>query len=86
MTKRGYGGKNAVIYAEEWYYYSSTNSFNVIAMFRIANPTANAITWTVYFYYTCYGGWGNTASVMVNSGLQWSTGGTCQMCTVSGCE
>ena len=82
MNKRGYGGKNAVIYSEEWYYYSSTNSRHVVAMFRISNPTSAAITWVPYFYYTCYGGWSNTASVTLNGANTWSTTGTCQMCTV----
>lgn len=46
LTKRGYGGKNANIWAEEWSSYSSTNSHQVVALFRISNPTAAAITWS----------------------------------------
>ena len=82
MTKRGYGGKNAMIWADEWYYYSSTNSRQVVVLFRIRNTTPNAITWTPYFYYSCYGGWNEYASMTINGASTWAQSGNCQMCTV----
>jgi hypothetical protein len=81
LTRRGYGGRNGHIYSEEWYYTSSTNSRHIVVLFRIHNPTASAITWTLYFYYTSYGSWGESASVALNGVNQWTTTATCQMCT-----
>jgi hypothetical protein len=82
INKRGYGGRNAVVWAEEWYYYSSTNSRHVVAWFRIQNTTPNAINWSPFYYYTCFGSWGNHASVNINGNQVWSSSSSCQMCTV----
>ena len=57
---------NAVVYAEEWYSYSSTNSRHAGALFRVRNTTGAAINWTVNWYGTSYGGWGERRSIAVN--------------------
>lgn len=66
--------------------WSSTNSRQISVLFRIANPTNAAITWTPYMYYTCFGGWGNYASLSLNGVVPWYNTGTCQYCTVSPCR
>ena len=83
LTKRGYGGWNTNIWSDEWYYYSSTNSRQIAVLFSVSNPTAAAITWTVYFYYSCYGGWNEYASMSLNGANTWATSASCDYCTVS---
>jgi len=73
---KGYAGKNAMVYANEWYSYSSTNSKQVGALFRIRNTTTNAIAWTIYWYRTAFGGWSERASIAVNGSNTWNSGGT----------
>ena len=82
LNRRGYGGKNAMIWSEDWYYYSSTNGRQVAVVFRIRNPTASDISWTPCFYYSSYGGWSEASSVTVNGAANWYTTGSCAMCTV----
>ncbi len=67
FTRRGYGGSNALVWANEWMAYSSTNSQLVHVLFRIrnSNPTT-AISWTPFFWYTSYSGWSEAAQVIVN--------------------
>jgi len=76
FNKKGYAGKNATVWAEEWYSYSSTNSKHAAALFRINNTTENPITWNVYAYMTAYGGWGERASIAVNGTEVWYSGGS----------
>ena len=65
-----------MVYAEEWYSYSSTNGKFAAALFRIENTTASAINWTVYWYCTAYSGWGERASITVNGADTWNSGGS----------
>jgi len=57
---------NAMVAADEWYSYSSTNSRHIGALFRVRNTTGEAISWTVNWYHTGYGGWEERASVALN--------------------
>jgi len=76
FSKKGYAGKNALVYAEEWYSYSSTNGKFAAALFRIENTTANDINWNVNWYRTAYAGWGERASITVNGANTWNSGGS----------
>jgi hypothetical protein len=62
-----------MVVAQEWYYYSSTNSRHTAVLFRIKNNTADAITWTPYWYRTGYGGWNEYASIALNGNNVWSS-------------
>ena len=64
---------NSVVWAEEWFYFSSTNGRMAAALFRVRNSTASAINWTPSFWYTAYGAWGEYASVTLNGLNSWST-------------
>lgn len=75
LTRKGYGGRNAVIMSKVYHQYSSTTGHMVITLFRIHNTTASIINWTPYFYYTCYGGWNELASVALNGQCIWNSGG-----------
>lgn len=66
FVNKGYPGANATVWAETFTNYSSTNGRIVAALFRVRNTTANAINWTVRFYYSCYGDWGEQASAALN--------------------
>jgi len=80
---RGYGGWNTNVWSEEWYSYSSTNSRSVVAMFRVRNTLDADITWSVNWYYSSYGGWGDYASVAINGALDWNSAGTnCGTCNI----
>jgi hypothetical protein len=68
FTKRGYGGSNAVVTAEEWQSSGNTNSRHAVVLFRVRNNTLNPIVWDVDFYATAYSLWGERASVTVNGG------------------
>ena len=57
FTRKGYGGKNALVAADEWQSYSSTNSKHAAALFRIRNTTENTIDWQATVFMTCYGEW-----------------------------
>jgi hypothetical protein len=52
FTKRGFGGPNALVWCENWYFTSSTNSKHVMLLFRIRNTTPSAITWRLTFDFT----------------------------------
>jgi subtilisin-like proprotein convertase family protein len=58
--------KNAMVMANEWYYYSSTNSRHTGALFRIRNTTDAPIDWTVNWYRTGYGGYNEYAGLALN--------------------
>ncbi|MBT3191252.1 MAG: hypothetical protein HN341_01725 [Verrucomicrobia bacterium] len=76
FNRKGYAGKNATVYADEWYSYSSTNSKHAGALFRIRNTTGASINWTVYWYRTAYGGWSERASISINGANTWNSGGS----------
>jgi subtilisin-like proprotein convertase family protein len=67
--------KNAMVYADEWYYTSSTNGKVIATLFRIRNSTANDITWKVYWYKTAYGSWNEWAGIALNGQEVWHSGG-----------
>lgn len=75
VTQKGYGGKNALVVADTWYSYSSTNGTMAIAVFRIKNTTANGIVWTAKTFQTSYSEWGEKASVALNGSSIWDSGG-----------
>jgi hypothetical protein len=75
LNRKGYAGANALIHAETFPYYSSTNGKVVVALFRVRNTTAAAITWTPVIRVTAYGSWGEWASVALNGASAWTSGG-----------
>lgn len=75
FTRKGYGGANAVVVADEWYYYSSTNSKHAAALFRIRNTTDAPIVWTARTRMTAYAGYSERASIALNGQLIWSSEG-----------
>ena len=83
FIRKAYGGKNANVYTNSWKSYSSTNSQQVGALFRVKNTTGSTVTWTPYFFYSSYSGWGERASVSLNGGNNWESGGNnCAYCKV----
>lgn len=76
FTRKGYGGKNALVYANQWKSYSSTNGKVALVMFRIKNTTGSTINWNTHGYQTSYGGWGEKASVALNQTNIWDSGNT----------
>ena len=66
LSRKGFGGKNAVVIADTLQHYSSTNGQVAIALFRVKNTTAGDITWPVHWYYSCYSGWNERASAAIN--------------------
>ena len=84
FNKKGYATKNAMIWADEWYSYSSTNGKMVFALFRIKNTTLKDITWTPYFWYSSYSGWSELASCSINGINNWVSNNDCGgSCNVS---
>jgi hypothetical protein len=77
FTKRGYGGTEALVWSENWYYASSTNGRMVNVMFRVRNTTPNAINWTMRFWYTSYVGWAEQASLTLNGASTWNANNNC---------
>jgi hypothetical protein len=75
FTRKGYGGKNALVYAEVFHQYSSTTGRVVVVLLRIRNTTGSAIIWQPYFKYTAYNAWGEMASVALNGVNQWTSVG-----------
>ncbi|MCF6170576.1 MAG: hypothetical protein L3J66_06330 [Bacteroidales bacterium] len=73
FSNKGYAGKNAMVYADEWYSYSTTNGKSAAALFRIENETNNDIDWVVDWYCTAYGSWGEKASITVNGADTWNS-------------
>jgi hypothetical protein len=71
FTQKGYPGKNALVYADNWFSYSSTNGKVVVALFRVKNTTGSAINWSPSFVPSCYPPWGELASVAVNGFNAW---------------
>jgi subtilisin-like proprotein convertase family protein len=80
FTRKGWFGPNAMITSTVYRKYGSTNGRVTLALFRIANNTANAINWTPYIYFTAYQGWAEMASIAVNGSSKWTGdcgGNTC---------
>jgi hypothetical protein len=76
LTRKGYFGSNALVYASaNELYFSSTSGKVVVALFRIRNTTASPISWTPYFYFSSYGGWSELASVALNGANVWVNSG-----------
>ncbi len=67
--------KNAIVYSEEWYSYSSTNSRHAAALFRIRNTTKSNIKWTAYWYGTGYGGWNEYRGAAMNGSNHYYSSG-----------
>ena len=81
FTRKGYGGPNALIISTSLEDDSSTNGKVGTVLFRLRNTTDAPIRWTPHFYYTCYNGWAERASVALNGALLWQSGN--QNCSVS---
>eukprot|EP00055_Hartaetosiga_balthica_P010523 m.45151 g.45151 ORF g.45151 m.45151 type:complete len:422 (+) comp7206_c0_seq1:207-1472(+) len=79
FTRRGSGGPNANIWAEEWYYYSSTNSYHTAVLFRIKNDQSSVVQWRPYFYFSNYASWGEVSSASLNGVEVWSHTGNCNI-------
>lgn len=73
FTRKGYAGKNVTVVADEWYYYSSTNSKHAAVLFRIRNTTASPINWHLYFYATSSNSYAEVASLSLNGEDTWYT-------------
>jgi len=81
FSQKGYGGKNALVWASEECFFSSTDGRMVTALFRIRNTTGSAINWPVSFYCTSEsGGYYEKASIAVNGVSAW----TSTFCNMSG--
>jgi hypothetical protein len=76
FVNKGYPGKNANVYTEKYLTYSSTDGKIVAVLFRILNTTNENIVWPLSFFFTCYGGWGEVASVALNGQDVWSNNGS----------
>lgn len=76
VTRKGYGGTNANVYANTWVHHSSTNGKMAIAVFRVKNTTASPIDWNVKTYQTSYAGYSERASVALNGSSFWTSGGS----------
>jgi hypothetical protein len=66
FNQKGYCKNNSLIYARHYRSYSSTDARFVGACFRIKNNNTSASSWTMYWYFSCYGSWTNYASVALN--------------------
>ena len=68
---------NATVVADEWYYYSSTNSKHAGALFRIQNTTSGNINWNVCWWKTSSdGSYDERASIALNGSDVWNSGST----------
>jgi hypothetical protein len=66
FNKRAVLAANSIVWAETYQQYSSTDAKIVGALFRIRNKTGSAVSWSLYFHATCYGAWGEYASIALN--------------------
>lgn len=73
FNKKASISPNSVVWAEAWYSYSSTNGKMAGALFRVRNTTAEAVNWPLSFYGTCYGSWGEWASVALNGASSYTS-------------
>ena len=53
FNRTGRSGLNAMVYADSWYSFSSTNGKMAGAVFRVRNSTGSAVIWTPVFFYSC---------------------------------
>jgi hypothetical protein len=84
FNKKGYAVANAMVYAEYWRHYSSTDSRQCAVLFRIKNThPSSAITWTPYFYFSGGSGWSEYASLALNGANNWTYGNAGINSTVS---
>ncbi len=81
FVRRGYAGRNGNLVSTSYEEASSTNGRVAVVLFRIRNDTDQQIVWNPRFYYTCYGGWSERASLALNGQDSWNSGG--QNCNVS---
>ncbi|MFZ4579436.1 MAG: hypothetical protein ACOYOB_13670, partial [Myxococcota bacterium] len=78
FNQKAWAGQMAMVYAQNFITWnSSTDGRTVGALFRIKNSTASNINWTVRYFYTSYGGWGEYAGCALNGTNVFSTSGTC---------
>ncbi|MFZ4580580.1 MAG: proprotein convertase P-domain-containing protein [Myxococcota bacterium] len=75
FNKKMWVGLNAMVVANTWCNYSSTNSWHTGVMMRIKNTTASAISWTPYFYATGRTDWSEYASLSLNGANNWQSPG-----------
>ncbi len=75
FNKKLYPGANAMIAADVWYNYSSTNSRHTGVLMRIKNTNTTATTLPLTFYATCRTDWGEYASASVNGANSWTCPG-----------
>ena len=73
LTKKGYGGSNALIVSDQYYYYSSTDGQVTVVLFRIQNTTALPINWHLHYYYSAYSAWSEVAGVALNGIETWNS-------------
>jgi hypothetical protein len=72
LTQKGYPGRNALVFADTRYQYSSTDGKVVVVLFRVQNTTANPITWNAHFFYSCNRQFGEIASAALNGVNVWT--------------
>lgn len=77
FINRATAGKNSLVFSEVIPQYSSTDGRIGLALFRIKNSTGSAINWTPAYYYTCYGAWGEMASIALNGNNIWTSNANC---------
>lgn len=68
--------KNALVMANEYRNYSSTDGRVTGALFRIRNNTNGAINWPVKWYTSAYADWAERASIAINGSEVWQSGGS----------
>ncbi len=75
FNKKAAISPSSVVWSETWLGYSSTNSKFAGALFRVRKKTGAPINWTLQYYATAYGGWGERASIALNGVSVWNTTG-----------
>ncbi len=75
FNKKAAISPNSVVWSETWLAYSSTNSKFAGALLRVRNTTGAPINWTLEYYATAYGVWGERASIALNGVTVWNTTG-----------
>jgi hypothetical protein len=67
FNQKAWAGQMAMVYAQNYVMWNtSTNARSVGALFRVKNTTASNINWTVRYFYTSYGSWGQAAGCALN--------------------
>jgi hypothetical protein len=72
LTQKGYPGRNAMVFADTRYQYSSSDGKVVVVLFRIQNATAGPITWNAHFWHSCNRQFGEIASAALNGVDVWT--------------